>query len=118
MNIIEKLLFETESLKISNEDKPFWYTSGTIGPFYMNTHYLYGGEKNANELLSFIDNNMNNEDFIDKIENKIISFYQSNKIYKTVINSFYEELKKINEFNDCEYISGGERRDWFFSPVI
>ncbi|MBN2544810.1 MAG: orotate phosphoribosyltransferase [Spirochaetes bacterium] len=118
MNLIEKLLFETESLKISNEEKPFWYTSGTIGPFYINTHYLYGGEKHAIDLLSFIDNNMNNENFIDEIENKIFSFYQSNKIYKTVIDYFYKELIKIQEFNDCEYISGGERRDWFFSSII
>ena len=33
----------------------FWYTSGTVGPYYINTHYLFGGPGPATELLEFID---------------------------------------------------------------
>ena len=45
MNIIEKELFTTKALKISGSETPFWYTSGTFGPFYINTHYLFGGDR-------------------------------------------------------------------------
>jgi len=30
-------LFETNALKIAPAEKPFWYTSGLIGPYYINT---------------------------------------------------------------------------------
>ena len=55
MNIIEKKLFETQAMKVANPEKPFWYTSGKIGPYFINTHFVYGNEKDAVELLSFID---------------------------------------------------------------
>ena len=57
MNIIEKELFTTKALKISGSETPFWYTSGTFGPFYINTHYLFGGEEEAGKALEFINEN-------------------------------------------------------------
>lgn len=118
MNEIQTLLFKTNALKIANENKPFWYTSGTIGPFYINTHYLYGGEETANELLSFIDKNINSLTFTKELEKRVLSFYNENSLFKNVINTFLNHLKTIKEFNETDYISGGERRDWFFSVII
>jgi len=40
MNIIEKELFRTKALKISGTETPFWYTSGTFGPFYIHIDFL------------------------------------------------------------------------------
>lgn len=118
MNEIERLLFDTEALKVANENTPFWYTSGTIGPFYINTHYLYGGEKSANELLSFIDDNINKSSFTIDFQKRVVSFYKDNEIYKKSIDLFLDKLLNIKEFNEAKYISGGERRDWFFSVIV
>ena len=54
MSKLMSLLFETNAFKICEENKPFWYTSGKIGPYFVNTHFLYGSENDANELLDFI----------------------------------------------------------------
>ena len=55
MSEVTSYLFETNALKICPENKPFWYTSGKIGPYFINTHFIYGSEEAANELLKFID---------------------------------------------------------------
>lgn len=118
MNKIEKLLFKKEAIKIAPENKPFWYTSGTIGPYFINTHYLCGGEKNANELLNFIDENMNKRDFTLTLMDKIITFLEKDLDFKNVIMEFYNSIKDNKKFIDSYYISGGERRDWFFSIPV
>ena len=43
-----KWLFETNAFRVCPENEPFWYTSGTIGPYYINTHFLYGSEEKGN----------------------------------------------------------------------
>ena len=48
-------LFETNAFRVCPENEPFWYTSGTIGPYYINTHFLYGSESSALEMLKAID---------------------------------------------------------------
>ena len=49
------LLLSTQALEIAPPLKPFWYTSGTVGPFYLNGHFLYGNRQKAEALLAFID---------------------------------------------------------------
>ena len=55
MKDLMSLLFDTNAFKICAENKPFWYTSGKIGPYFVNTHFLYGSENDANELLDYIN---------------------------------------------------------------
>jgi orotate phosphoribosyltransferase len=99
-------------------DNPFWYTSGKIGPYYVNTHFLYGSEQKANELLSIIDNAKNNKQECSNIvfENAIKN-YKEQEIYKTAIDALVQSIKECVGTNEIDYISGGERRDWFFSLV-
>ncbi len=119
MNTLEQALFLTESIRIAPSNKPFWYTSGTIGPYFINTHFLYGNEKEANKLLTFINDNKDKPNyFLPKLTEKIVSFYQTNNSFKEIMDQFYLIITQIKEFDECEYISGGERRDWFFSPII
>ena len=119
MNNIANLLFETKALKICPENKPFWYTSGKIGPYFINTHFIYGSEKSAADLLSFID-----EVKVDilscpkKILEKTLENYEKDPIYKEVIDTMLEYIKSNLDINAIDYISGGERRDWFFSLII
>lgn len=49
-NPIVSWLFETDAVRVCPEGQPFWYTSGKLGPFYINTQFLYGSEEAANAL--------------------------------------------------------------------
>ncbi len=118
MNNIEKGLLETMAIKIADSNHPYWYTSGTIGPFFINTHYLYGSKDDAEELLNYIDSEKQTTNFFVNLENRVCSFYDKNKVFKTIVDEFYDGLKKTPEFIGADIVSGGERRDWFFSPII
>ena len=54
MSDIMSYLFKTNAIKFCEENKPFWYTSGKIGPYFINTHFVYGSEKEASDLLKSI----------------------------------------------------------------
>ena len=119
MNNIVSHLFKTNALRICPDNKPFWYTSGKIGPYYINTHFLYGSEQEAIELLDFIDlEKQNKNEFPKKIFNKTLTHYNENKIYRDVIDEMIYKIKENISINEIDYISGGERRDWFFSNLI
>ena len=61
MSDIMSYLFKTNAIRFCEENKPFWYTSGKIGPYFINTHFVYGSEKDATELLSFIDESLSDK---------------------------------------------------------
>lgn len=119
MSNIVSYLFETNALRICEDNKPFWYTSGKIGPYYINTHFLYGSEQNAVDLLKFIDSEKENKEALPKkVFEKTFNHYKENEIYKNVIDEMIEFIKSNIDVSEVDYISGGERRDWFFSNVI
>lgn len=115
-NKLIQWLFDTKALRVSSADNPFWYTSGTIGPYYINTHFLYGSEEKANELLEFI--NKSKDDvytFPAELTNILWENYNNDPVYKGLIDQLCDFIKGIANLSDIDYISGGERRDWFFS---
>lgn len=119
MSDIISYLFETNAIKFCEENKPFWYTSGKIGPYFINTHFIYGNEADAKELLSFIDEQLSDKMALPKnIFEKVLSQYNSNKIYKDVIDTMIDTIKENINVDEIDYVSGGERRDWFFSNII
>lgn len=119
MSNLVSYLFKTNALRICPDNKPFWYTSGKIGPYYINTHFLYGSEQDAVDLLKFIDSEKENKDTLPKrVFDKTLAHYNENEIYKNVINEMIEFIKENIDVNKIDYISGGERRDWFFSNII
>ncbi len=112
-------LFETKAVRVCHEDAPFWYTSGTIGPYYINTHFLFGSEDEANQLLKLID--AEKSDMLKcpfKVLNACMENYNKDGIYKRLIDEMMAFLKEKINVDEIDYISGGERRDWFFSLVI
>ncbi len=112
-------LFKTNAVRVCPEDKPFWYTSGTIGPYYINTHFLYGSEKTALELLEEIDALKSDKlDCPEKLLQLIGKNYASDEIYKGLIDTMLEFIKNNIDLECIDFISGGERRDWFFSLII
>lgn len=92
---------------------------GKIGPYYINTHFLYGSEQEALDLLKFIDSEKEDKNaFPKKVFKKTWDHYNENEIYKNVIDEMIEFIKENINVNEIDFISGGERRDWFFSNII
>ena len=113
MKTIADYLFETRALRVSDPEKPFWYASGTLGPFYVNTHFLIESEEKANELLEKIEAAAagNRELFLQSILDFVKNQYETSESYKMVIDLIVEKAKELS----FDFISGGERRDFFFS---
>lgn len=113
MKNITDYLFETNALRVSDPEKPFWYASGTLGPFYVNTHFLIESEEKANQLLALIEEAAASDrtDFLTKILPFVKEQYETCESYKLVIDLIVAKAKEL----DFDIISGGERRDFFFS---
>lgn len=119
MSNLVSYLFKTNAFKVCPNNKPFWYTSGKIGPYFINTHFLYGSEESAIEFLKFID--VEKEDKLGiskKILDKCLAQYNSNSIYKEVIDEMVDFIKNTINVDEIDYVSGGERRDWFFANIV
>ena len=119
MSDIMSYLFETKAVRFCEENKPFWYTSGKIGPYFINTHFVYGSEKDASDLLAFIDECLKDKASLpEKVFQKVLKQYNENEIYHNVIDTMKDYITKHINVEEIDYISGGERRDWFFSNMI
>lgn len=119
MSEIISYLFETNAIRFCEENKPFWYTSGKIGPYFINTHFVYGSEKDAANLLSFIDEALCDKLTLpNKVFKKVLKQYEENEIYHNVIDSMKNYILENINISDVDYISGGARRDWFFSIIL
>ena len=121
MSKLMSLLFETNAFKVAEENNPFWYTSGKIGPYFINADYLYGSEQDSKDLLAFIDQELENEsktDIPEHIFKKVLDHYNTNEIYRYVIDQMKEYIETNIGVENVDYISGGERRDWYFSNIM
>ncbi len=115
-NRLTTLLFQTEALKVSPEDQPFWYTSGKMGPFYINTHYLYGGAESAQALLGKIDEEKQDPAALTAmLLVETTDQYLSEPVYRELCDGMADIISRTVDLSKIDYISGGERRDWFFS---
>ena len=115
-NPIISWLFETDAVRVCPEGQPFWYTSGKLGPFYINTQFLYGSEAAANSLLKTIEEACAGEKlaFYDKVWADLSAQLDSCPIYAQLIDLLTEAAAKL----DVDFVSGGERRDFFFSMPV
>ena len=115
-NPIVSWLFETDAVRVCPEGQPFWYTSGKLGPFYINTQFLYGSEAAANSLLKTIEEACAGDKmaFYDKVWADISAQLDSCPIFSQLIDLLTEAAAKL----DVDFVSGGERRDYFFSMPV
>lgn len=115
-NPIVLRLFETDAVRVCPKDRPFWYTSGKLGPFYINTHFLFGSEDAANEMLGVIERACAAERlaFYDAVWARIRAQLGASEIYAQVIDMLCEAAEPLG----AQFISGGERRDFFFSVPV
>ena len=119
MSDLVKYLFDTKAFRICEENKPFWYTSGKIGPFYINTQFLYGSEQEANDLLEYINSILSEKtELPTKVFEKVQKQYEENSIYKCTLEELVKSVMENVNVDEIDYVSGGERRDWFFSNML
>ena len=126
MSNILNYLFETNAIKFCKENEPFFLTSGILSPYFFNGQFLYGSEEESAELLNYITSELaliNQEsaskyDLPKKIFDKVLNQYNNNKIYNDVINQMKLYIENNIGTENFEYISGGERRDWYFSIIL
>lgn len=112
-------LFETKAVRACPDNRPFWYTSGTIGPYYINTHFLYGSEELAVGLLAKIDEALKEPDTCSQVVlAETMANYHSNQIFGGTIDHICSFIKETVGVEQIDCISGGERRDWFFSLPV
>jgi len=109
-------LLRTEALKVAPPGEVFWYTSGTVGPYYINTHYLFGGPQPARDLLAFIDASKGDEDFAARLHDRCRVAYGQVPEYRLTIDALVTAAGSAAA--DVSAVSGGERRDWFFSAAV
>ena len=114
MDLLESLL-GSEALRIAPPGQVFWYTSGTVGPYYINTHFLFGGPERAEELLAFIDAGSRSADFHARLTERISAQLASDPAYAAVIDALAASIRRREPAGGIDGVSGGERRDWFFS---
>ena len=114
-NQITEDLFKTNAIRVAPADTPFWYTSGKLGPFFINTHFLAKDEGTAAGLLKLIEEAIleDKDTAPKKIFDAFCDLYKENETYRNCVDSLVEAAKKY----DFDFISGGERRDFFFSMV-
>jgi len=112
-NPILEALFATHAIRVCDPDHPFWYTSGSLGPFFINTHFLFDNEKDATEFLMIIEQAA----MADRIEfpafllADLLRRYNTSRTFRLVTDLLVEKAKAL----DFDFISGGERRDFYFS---
>jgi len=113
INPIIESLFSTNAIRVCDPDHPFWYTSGSIGPFFINTHFLYSNEEEAVHFLLLIEEAAS----ADRIEfpafllADLLRQYEQSSTFRLVTDLLVEKAHAL----DFDFISGGERRDFFFS---
>lgn len=111
-------LIRTQALRLAPADEVFWYTSGTVGPYYINTHYLLGGPEPAQDLLGFIDIEKLAPDFAPQLLARCEAANAASEEYGAVIDALVENVQSRYGSDDFDCVSGGERRDWFFSAIV
>ena len=117
MVLLESLV-RSGALRIAPPGQVFWYTSGTVGPYYINTHYLFGGPEGAGELLAFIDVESRSVDFHARLVERVSAQLASDRDYAAVIDALVASIGRREPAGGVDWISGGERRDWFFSAAV
>ena len=117
MELVESLV-STGALRVAPPGQVFWYTSGTVGPYYISAHYLFGGRERAEGLLAFIDAESRAAAFHGRLRERLSARLASDPGYAAVIDALAASIRRREPEGGLDWISGGERRDWFFSAAV
>jgi|GEM_PF-87133 len=125
LQVIEDL-FATKAINAST-GAPFMYTSGKLGPYFVNSEFLLGSKETSKEVLTEIDRLLLNgkllserekEDLTSEVLSISRGLYNANTIYRNTIDCMISKVENDIGLDKIDYISGGERRDWIFSLLV
>ncbi|OFW82255.1 MAG: hypothetical protein A2201_05520 [Alicyclobacillus sp. RIFOXYA1_FULL_53_8] len=116
--LLEQLV-KTGAIRVRNDanDAPFWYTSGQPGPFYINVEKVAGQSavvsmlEEINRILAAPDESA---DKAQQVWQLITEHLKNDQEYRDTIALMVDYYRSLRP-NQPTLISGGERRDWFFS---
>lgn len=111
---------ETVSLWNSDEGPVYWYAANVPGPFYVNTERLIGREaagKLLGTLSSIVQMAASMSEKAALLRDAVLAEYLSNSDYQRVVANLRAVIAE-QEISGKFVISGGERRDWFFSVPL
>ncbi len=117
---VVEALFASAALRVAPPDEPFWYTSGLFGPYYINTHFLYGSREDAECLLNLMDQGLKDESSVGRkalmvrLASETERQEKNSSMYRAVIDALVGRVAELG----AEAISGGARRDFFFSLPV
>jgi len=116
--LLERLI-RTQGIVVrqSEREEPFWYTSGRPGPFYVQTENIAGNPASG-EILRRITETLaaekTGDDKLQQIWHLVMNAVGRDPEYKKSIDLLTDYLL-ASGVEKPDVISGGERRDWFFS---
>ncbi|MCI0184236.1 hypothetical protein [Sulfoacidibacillus ferrooxidans] len=122
INIQDRLLerlIQTGAIRVrkNENDMAFWYTSCIPGPYYINVEKIIGPHIASHllpQITKILSSQMNNREKAMSISHMIIDQLNHDMNYLETISlltEFYQSKTSLLP----QAISGGERRDWFFS---
>lgn len=107
--------------RTSAETPLFWYAANEPGPFYVNAHRLCGGI-DADQVLESLGEISHSAQSIESkawgIYEILNSLYDSSTDYQACIRLLVERVTAVVQAFGSQLISGGERKDWFFSTQV
>ncbi|QHT59944.1 phosphoribosyltransferase [Paenibacillus lycopersici] len=113
-----KRLIATGGLAVrrSADDEAFWYTSGKPGPFYINTEQI-AGRQLAQDVLQRLDDALITDAAAERRAQAIWGILHQAVRADDQYGAAIEALTAyyLDRHARPALISGGERRDWFFS---
>ncbi len=120
---IVRMIHDTKALSIWSREKGpvFWYAAGVPGPFFVNTEFVIGPDVAARLLKNITAILAETKDISqrsEKVRQAVMAEYSASPAYRRVIELMAELARR--EFPDLRQsvVSGGERRDWFFSVPL
>ena len=89
-----KLLLEKNALSVADPEKPFWYTSGMLGPYFINAQYLAGGKDTSEEILKKMTKFSDADYIYPYLNNEILNLYFNDEEFKQVIDLLFSIIKE------------------------
>ena len=121
--IMPKLLLKSGALTIwdHRQDPVLWYAAGVPGPFFLNTEWMIGKDL-AGGLLTRINallaETPDAATRASQLKSLITPTFQESSDWQAIIRALAERTRESFRANSFDVLSGGERRDWFFSVPL
>jgi orotate phosphoribosyltransferase len=120
--ILLERLIATGGFAVRNhkQEDAFWYTSGNPGPFYINTENIAGAqtaEAALNKITHMLKAGLSTAQIAKTVVALINDAVANDAEYRRSIEAITEFYRSHRTYEPIA-ISGGERRDWFFSIPV